>query len=96
MRIVTIAVLFALLGAMLEMAAEHWVFQAHHDIAWSRSDTFLLNIATWPQVLAVWLGFTTITNPMLLALNSIGWALIGLGLGLVLRTRRPKLDDSSN
>jgi hypothetical protein len=85
------AVVFASLGGILELATLHWVFQAHHDTAWSATDMLLLDIAIWPQVLAARLGYSSGSLIVLLAMNSFGWALIGLPVGAILRRRSPRL-----
>jgi hypothetical protein len=90
LRIVTFAVVFALLGAILEVVAAHWVFHVHHDSAWSPTDILLLDIAIWPQALAARLGYTSATSIMLLTMNSFGWALIGLAVGAIVRRRGPR------
>ena len=89
-RLLAIVLLFAVTGAVLQVAAAHWVFQAHHDSAWSFTDMLLLQIAIWPQVVAARLGYTGGAGIILLLVNSLGWALIGLALGAIIRRRAPK------
>src|SRR5438477_3178510 len=89
-RIAIFAILFALLGVTLQLIAAHWVFEARHDSDWSTTDMLLLDSLIWPQVLATRLGYTGTAALMLLAINSFGWALIGLAVGAIVRRRAPR------
>ena len=89
-RFLVIVLLFAVVGAALEAATAHWVFQAHHDSAWSSTDMLLLQIAIWPQIVATHLGYSGGTGIILLVVNSFGWALIGAVIAAIVRTRHPK------
>src|SRR4051812_14216590 len=89
-RLLAIVLLFAVIGAILQVAAAHWVFQAHHDSAWSSADMLLLQIAIWPQIVGARLGYAGDAGIILLLVNSVGWALIGLPLWAIIRRRAPK------
>ena len=89
-RLLVIVLLFAVAGAVLQVATAHWVFQTHHDSAWSSTDMLLLQIAIWPQLVASHLGYTGGAGIILLLVNSLGWALIGLAFGVIIRRRAPK------
>ena len=88
-RIIVIVILFAVIGAILDVATSHWVFQTHHDIPWSSTDMLLLKTAIWPQVLAAGLGYTGGSSILSLLVNSFGWALVGLLVGFTFRKRIP-------
>src|SRR5438045_2512767 len=89
-RFLVIVLLFAVIGAVLQVSAAYSVFQAHHDSTWSSTDILLLQIAIWPQAIAARLGYTGGAGIVLLLVNSLGWALIGVAIGVILRARRPK------
>src|SRR5438270_5134802 len=89
-RFLVIVLLFAVIGAVLQVSAAYSVFQAHHDNAWSSTDILLLQIAIWPQAVAAHLGYTGGAGIILLLVNSLGWALIGAAIGAIFRTRHPK------
>ena len=89
-RFLVIVLLFAVIGAVLQVSTAYWVFQAHHDSTWSSTDMLLLQIAIWQQAVAARLGYTGGGGIILLLVNSLGWGLIGAAIGTIFRTRHPK------
>ena len=87
MRSLKCSAIFGSVGVMLAIIIPYFVFVAHHDRVFSMTDTVLLYVSMWPQMLLEHLGFSMRTPFASIGLNCAGWAMAGATVGALLRRR---------
>ena len=92
MRSVKVGLAFGVIGLLAAIGVSFLVFGAHRERAYSTLDAVLLEIAMWPQMLAMHLGVPFHSSFASLSVNFLGWAVLGLLIGSLWRGRgaRPR------